>query len=286
MEIDLRDIYISLLFIAIVIGYQIFIYFLYQYYKVKDKKLDLNIILLAIGLIFGLSLTGFFIRVINLYYIGIYNLQIFNLLTKVTFLLLYSAIMLFFIIISSESFHEIINSKLTKIIAVSIIIPINTVFFLQIESFLFILICAITLVISYTYVLYFHTRLIRLSTGNIKKRLKLILIGFVLCVIQHFIGGYIPSYVLFQQYSQILQLISAPIFICGLLIVILSVYRFPAFLEFKWKENLLSVFIINRRNLKVIYTFDFKEIKDKKKYQIKELPLLRENKLLFSSGII
>jgi hypothetical protein len=105
-------------------------------------------------------------------------------------------------------------------------------------------------------------------------------------VIQHFIGGYIPSYVLFQQYSQILQLISALIFICGLLIVILSVYRFPAFLEFKWKENLLSVFIINQRNLKVIYTFDFKEIKDKKKNQIKELPLLRENKLLFSSGII
>ena len=286
MEYELRDFFIILLFISVVIGYQIFIYFLYQYYKAKKEKLDLSKILLAYGTIFGLTLTGFFIRNINLYYIGKNNLEIFDFLTKLTFLLLYSALMLFFIIISSDTFHEIINSNLTKILAITITIPLITVFLLQIESFLFILITGITLVISYSYILYFHIRLTRLSTGSIKKRLNFILIGFALCVIQHFIGGYIPSYILFQKYFQILQVISAPIFLCGLIIVFLGVFRFPAFLEFGWRESLLYIFIIDQRNCNVIYSFDFKEVISKNKNKIKKFPMIKESKLIFSSGII
>ena len=286
MNLDLRNIFIPLLFVSVALGYQIVIYFFYQYFKAKKEKLELNKILLAYGSIFGLTLTGFFIRIINLYYIGQNNLEIFNFLTKITFVLLYLALMLFFIIISLKPFHKIIISNLTKILAVSMIIPIVAVFLLQIASLLFVIITTITLLISYIYILVFHSKIVKLSTGKIKKRLNLILFGFVLCVIQHFIGGYIPSRVLFRNYSQILQLISAPIFICGLMIIFLGVFKFPAFLEFGWKQSLLHLSIINRNNYKVIYSFDFTEATNKSENQIKKFPKIEESKLILSSGII
>ena len=227
MDPSLRNIFLPLLFISIAIGFQIFIYFLYQYYKAKKEKLELGRILLAYGLIFGLTLTDFFIRVINLYFIEDINYLLFTFITKITFLLLYSSLLVFFTIISSNPFHSIVNSNLTKIIAILIIIPIISVFLLQVDSLIFVIITTITLLISYIYILFFHSRIVKLSTGDIRKRLNLILFGFALCLIQHFIGGYIPSQVLFPEHSQILQVISAPIFIFGLMVVFLGIFRFP-----------------------------------------------------------
>jgi len=286
MKVELRNIFIPLLFISVALGYQIFVYFLYQYHKAKKEKLELSKILLAYGLIFGVTLTGFFIRVINLYYIGQDNLEIFELLTKITFILLYSAFMLFFMIISSEPFHKIIFSNLTKTLAISMIIPIISVLLFQVDSLVFIFISTISLFISYVYILFFHSRIVKLSTGNIKKRLNLIFGGFALCVIQHIIGGYIPSRVLFRNYSQILQLISAPIFICGLMIIFLGVFKFPAFLEFGWKHSLIQLLIINKRDYNVIYAFDFMEVINESENQIKKFPKMKESNQLLSSGII
>ncbi len=286
MDDEMRIFFLPFLFISVVIGYEIFTYFLYQYHKVKDEKLDLNKVLLGYGIIFGLLLTGFFIRTINLYYIRDISLETFGFLTRLTFLLTYSSLLIFFIIISSESFSEITNSRLTKIIVFLLIIPISTVFFLQVDSPLFMIISLVTLVSSYSYILYFQTKLIKLATGDIKKRLSLILIGFLLCMVQHFIGGYLTSYVLFQQYFIILQLIAIPTFLTGLLIVFLGVYRFPAFLEFGWKENLLNIFIIDRRNNNLLYAFDFSSMRDEEHDSMKYSSNLKERELFFSRGII
>ncbi|TFG14963.1 MAG: hypothetical protein EU535_02550 [Promethearchaeota archaeon] len=286
MDPSLRNIFLPLLFISIAVGYQIFIYFIYQYYKAKKEKLELGRILLAYGLVFGLTLTGMFIRVINLYFIDDTNYILFNFLTKITFLLLYSSLLVFFVIISSVPFHKIVNSNLTKTIALLIIVPIISVFLLQVDSIIFVIITTITLLISYMYILFFHSRIVKLSTGDIKKRLNLILFGFALCLIQHFIGGYIPSQVLFPKYSQLLQIVSAPIFISGLMIVFLGVFRFPAFLEFGWKNSLLNLFIINKNNYNVIYSFNFKEIDSANKNQIEIFPKIEKNKLILTSGII
>jgi hypothetical protein len=286
MNIDLRNIYLPLLFISVVLGYQIFIYFLYQYSKANKEKLELSKILLAYGSLFGLTLTGLFIRIINLYYIEQNNPDLFILLRNITFILLYSAFMLFFIIISSKPFYNILPSYLTKTLAVIMAIPIISVFIFQIESLSFVCISTSALIISYIYILIFHFRTIKLSTGKIKKRLNLILFGFALCVIQHFIGGYIPSRVLFRRYSQILQVISAPIFICGLMIIFLGVFKFPAFLEFGWKQALMQFLIINRESYRVLYSFDFKQFENESEIQKKKDPIFEESKSILSSGII
>lgn len=89
MVVNLREFYIPALIISVIIGYQISIYFLYQYNKYKNENIDLNAILLAYGILFGLTLSGFLIRVINLYWIKAFNLQFFNFLTRLTFIILY-----------------------------------------------------------------------------------------------------------------------------------------------------------------------------------------------------
>jgi hypothetical protein len=58
----------------------------------------------------------------------------------------------------------------------------------------------------------------------------------------------------------------------------LGVYAFPAFYEFKWEENILSLFIINQNNRFCLYCRDFSELglrEQQKNYE-----------MLFSAGII
>ncbi|MHA1725861.1 MAG: hypothetical protein ACTSXH_13695, partial [Promethearchaeota archaeon] len=64
-----REFYLPLMFIAIVIGYQISGYFLYLHAKYKNEKIKFNNLLLGYGLIFGITLTGFTIRILNLYFL-------------------------------------------------------------------------------------------------------------------------------------------------------------------------------------------------------------------------
>ena len=285
MVVNLREFYIPALIISVIIGYQISIYFLYQYNKYKNENIDLNAILLAYGILFGLTLSGFLIRVINLYWIKAFNLQFFNFLTRLTFIILYSALMVFFIIISRKPFQEFINLKLTKLTYIIIIISLFSVLLLEIETILFSIISGLTLLYCYSFISYFQRKIIKLSTGNIKKRLNFIFIGMILCVLQHFIGGYIPSYVLFTEYSDMLQLISVPIFIIGLLMIFLGIYKFPAFLEFRWKDHLFSFLIINRKKFKIIYNFNFKRNKYKDEIGEENLIKSRRKALFLSTGI-
>ena len=262
-----------------------FFYFIYQYIKVKNEQLELNKTLLGYITIFGLALTGYMIRIINLYFIKDINIDLFRFLTKITFIFLFSSLMSFLLNISSKTFKNIININLSRSLGFSILVPIIFIYFFEPESIIFMLTTLIILVISFTYIFFFHFKLIRFSTGNVKKRLYLIIFGFILCAIQVFIGGYIPSYILLKNYSSFLQLIAAPIFIIGLLIVFLGIYRFPAFLEFEWKENLLELYIVDKRNFKLIYEFYFQSKIDKN--HIKQIKSLKNQKteLFISRGI-
>ncbi|MFX0072497.1 MAG: hypothetical protein ACFFAO_15540 [Candidatus Hermodarchaeota archaeon] len=285
MAVVLREIYLPALFVTVIIGYQISIYFLYQYNKYKSQNIQLNTILLAFGILFGLTLTGFLIRTINIYWIRTYNMLLFDILTRLTFIILYLALMIYLIIISRESFQEIVNIKLTKITYVCLIIPILSVIFLTIESLLFSIIAGLTLLYCYSYIFFFQLRLIKLSTGKIKKRLYFIQFGMFFCAAQHFIGGYTPSYVLLSNYSDILQLISIPIFIVGLLMILTGILNFPAFLEFGWKDHLFNFVIISKNENRIIYNFDFnKELKKNEKMHLSIIKSERSD-LFFSTEI-
>ena len=68
------------------------------------------------------------------------------------------------------------------------------------------------------------------------------------------------------------------------MITFFGLYKFPIFLEFKWKENVLKLYIIDYNNFKIIYTYDFTEKEEKGKLSRESL-ILPEDRLLFSSGM-
>ena len=69
MAIEFRSYYLPFIFLAIIIGYQLSIYFFYQYYKFKNEKLHLNKILISYSSLFGFGITGILLRNINKFYI-------------------------------------------------------------------------------------------------------------------------------------------------------------------------------------------------------------------------
>lgn len=285
MIINLRDFYLPLLFISVLLGFQVAFYFLYQFNKVRKEKLELNKNLLAYSAIFGIGLTGYLIRIINLYFIKDINLDLFNFLTKITFLFLFLSLMSYLLLTSFKSFKGIINIRLNKILASYLIIPIILNFIFETNSIIFMLITLITLATIFIYVLILQFKLIRFSTGDVKRRLHKILFGFFLCIIQLFIGGYMPSYILLEDYSPYLQLLASSIFISGLMIVVLGLYKFPAFLELDWKDNILQLFIIDKRNYKLVYKFDFGKIQSDQGELINEASKIEKTDTLVSRGI-
>lgn len=284
--ISFREIYLPLMFIAILIGYQITAYFFYQYLKYRKERIEMQKLLLAYALVFGLTLTAFTIRIVNLYFFTMYIPSYFKGLIRLTYLLLYLGIMAFYLVISSKDFDKILNRKMLKILSLALIIPICSIFILEIETLIFSIIAGLTLLIYYSIILFFHLQLIKLTTGDIQMRLKLILVGIILLFLSHGIGGYTPSYILLEAYSEVLQVVSVPLFITGLMTFLLGVYKFPVFLEFDWKKHLLALFIIDKTKDNILYTYYFMRGNNEDMMEKKSKKTTEENKFLFSQGIV
>ena len=83
---------------------------------------------------------------------------------------------------------------------------------------------------------------------------------------------------LFQsEVIDVLFFIGISLLISGLLVASFGIYGFPAFYEFRWRENLLRLFIINRANNNAIYSLNFTQVKSKHSRE--------DFKKLFSGGI-
>ncbi|MHA1763504.1 MAG: hypothetical protein ACTSYC_07070 [Promethearchaeota archaeon] len=279
-----REFYLPLMFIAIVIGYQISGYFLYLHAKYKNEKIKFNNLLLGYGLIFGITLTGFTIRILNLYFLRIYYPKIFSPLVRTTYLLLYTGIMVFYLIISSKVFNAIIRTNFIRALSFLLLIPIFCSLIMTIETLLYSTIAGITLVLYYSIILKFQNKLAQLTTGDIRKRLNLIFWAIMLIFVSHFLGGYTPSNVLLSAYTDLLQIISVPLFIIGLLIFFLGAYKFPMFLEFDWKENIISLYVVNRVNFEILYQYHFNLVPISNHEQWEEQE--KGSNILFSRGLI
>lgn len=254
----------------IILGIQLVIYFFYRYYKIRDERLPLNMILLSFGVFYLFFIFSEFFLAINSLFISDPLLEeIFHKFEYVS--MLFSTIPLLFFI-SIKEFSKIINTKIAKsLIFVNLIPIIIVILFPSIELFTF-LIFIIILSAILIYILIFQIRLINTSKGIIKNRLLLIFIGSDLSIISLFvvleiIAGFYPL--------NILIFMGISLLMAGLIIVLLGVNSFPAFYELKWKENLLRLIIIDQKNHTSLYSHDFSEFKSKHE----------DYKRLFSGGI-
>jgi len=260
---------------AILLGFQLALYFFYRFFKIRDERLPLNRILLSFGFFYLLIIVGLFILTINKFFVAESILK--EILYKAGYIsILFSPITFVYFILLQE-LKKIVNLKLLKYLMLISLIPIVIIAVLPI-SLAIVIITAIGISsISAIYILFFQIRLIHISRGEVKARLSRIFVGNVLVVSSLFFLLEIVISFFNLLVITILSFIGISLIIMGMLSALFGVYGFPALFEFRWREHLLKLFIINRKNNACLYAYDFS--------QIKEQNIQKDYKELFSGGI-
>jgi len=224
MVIILREIYLPAMIFCIIIEFELSFYFLLQYYKQRDEKLSMNIILLSFSLLFGFGATGHIFLIMSSYYIN--NLIIANTLLKIGIFLLLFAVLLFLITLLSKSFNEFVNPILVIVISIIIIIAAVSLIFVDIDSFEFTYILLSGLIGGF-YMINFQRKLIKLTTGEVKNKFIIIIAGELFVAGGMGFGSGLSTILQFQKFGEILYLISVYLIILGLIIMFYGIFRFP-----------------------------------------------------------
>ncbi len=260
MLIPIREFQIPIIIIGVIVGYQLSIYFFIQYRKYREERLGLNRILLAYGVFFLLGLNSILIRNINIYFIEdeVLNIEF----LKLTNFLMVFTIFSFIVIISSKSFTPVVNSKFSIIFGIISAISLPPIFIFESNS-LELNIFTIPALIGMLYIWFFQIKLIQYSEPTFKKRLIMILISQILLLGAFLVRGEFSRSYILQSNEQNVIIFTSSLSIMLLFFIFLGVYRFPAFLEFDWKENLIKLFIIDPATRTSLYNYDFISKKDK-----------------------
>ncbi len=261
---------------GIFLGLELVIYMFYRYHKTKDERLPLNKILLSYGMFYSLLILGIFISAINRFFISdAFEKELFYKIGLIS--ILFSSItFLFFIRI--EEFSKIINLRIARYIMLIGLISIIIIFFLPVNFTISFIIVSILTIILLSYILVIQIKLIITSKGNIKKRLNLVFIGEVLDIISLSFISESPLGFSQIDFLSTLFFIGVILLISGFIVASLGVYAFPVFYEFKLKENLLKLYIINQDSNYSLFSHDFSDIKQDDAHI--------DHEILFSGGII
>ena len=231
---------------ATILGVELAIYFFYRYYKIKDDRLPLNKILLSFGMFYLLLILGTFILTVKNLFISDPNLQ--EIFSRIGSLSILFSPLSFAFFIKIKEFSEIINLKIAQYLLIfSLTLFIIAIFLPSTLIFTYIFFIGLSLPI-----LIFQIRLISTAKGNIKKRLFEVFIGNIVSLVSLFFTLKIITD---------LYIIGLSLLILSFILTSIGVYRFPAFYEFRWKENLLKLLIINQKNNGCLYSHDFTQIK-------------------------
>ncbi|MFX1389795.1 MAG: hypothetical protein ACFE9Z_07030 [Promethearchaeota archaeon] len=250
-----REIQFLFYLVPVIIGFQLALYFFYQYYKIKDETLPLNRVLLAFGSFIIFLISGpLFIQISrNFVLVGLFH----EIISRLGWLLaFFSTISVSFFIIRNE-FSDIINLKIAKSLLVLNFIPIFMVFIVPTLNHPVFLFSISFVALNGLYVIRFQLILIKKSVGKIKRKFKLFLTGAVTSLFALVFAILVGLHLLPFMIEGIIYFIGVSELIIGFIIMIFSVYNFPPFYEFEWRDNLIKLLIINAKTMDLLYNFDF-----------------------------
>ena len=97
------------------------------------------------------------------------------------------------------------------------------------------------------YLVFFQYRIIQQSKGTIKRRFVIIFLAVVFFIMALLLGADIPRMIfnITGVAVDILFFIGIALLLTSLVLFFIAIYDFPPILEFKWKQNLLKLFIVN-----------------------------------------
>jgi hypothetical protein len=275
-----KEVQFLIYLIPVILGIQISISFFYRYRKIKDISLPLNKILLAFGSFLLLIVIGPLLIQISRNFIadGFLDNLIYRLGWGIAFT---STLSVSFFIIKKE-FSSIIDLKFAKILLVLNFISIVILFLAQIPSPLFV--ASILLVaLNGFYIIRFMVVLIKRSVGKIKKKFKQFFLGAMVSLPSLLFATIVGLQILNSFLNQIVYFFGVSELLIGFIIMAFSVYQFPPFYEFEWRESLQKLFVIDTDNRECLFYHNFQDTEEPK--------TISENldgniNLLFPKGIV
>ncbi len=264
------------------IGVQLSIYFFLQYYKLRDKNLYLNRILLSYGMLSLLIIVGtFFINNARLFQT---DPLIKTLFSKMGWSFAIASPIAFLIFIANKNFTQILNVKISRTLMVLNLFPILGNFFLSNDSIIFRVSLAF-MVMSILYIFYLQFNLIKKTVGSIKMRFSRFLIGEITAIIALVFAVQVGLGILPPGINELFYFIGIAVLSTGFIILFASAYNFPPLYEFNYRENLIKLFIVNRINNACLYFCDFESALKNHDYFINKGSIQNTKDVLFSGGI-
>jgi hypothetical protein len=273
--------------IPVTIGIELVFYFYYQYYKIRDAKLKLNRVLLAFGTFVLFIIIGpLWIQISRNFLIE--GSQLYEIISRVGWTFAFLSTIGFSLFIIKKDFSQIINIKIVKILTILNVIPIIVLTFTPSTRSPIFLISIIFVVLNGINIIRFQIILIRKSVGKIKKKFTFFLLGALVSFPALGFAIIVGIGVLPPIINEIFYFTGVIILLIGFIIIIFSVYEFPPFYEFEWKENLLRLFIINQKTKHYVYYHDFNEKFERENEFIDSFEDISQQDriMLHSSGIV
>ncbi|MFW9819987.1 MAG: hypothetical protein ACFFE5_10290 [Candidatus Thorarchaeota archaeon] len=194
----------------------------------------------------------------------------------------------FSLFIIKEDFSIIINIKIVKILVILNLLPIIVLIFTPTTRNPIFLISISFVVLNGINVIRFQIILIRRSVGKIKRKFLFFLLGALVSFPALGFAILVGIGVLPPVINEIVYFTGVAFLLLGFIIISFSVYDFPPFYEFEWRENIVQLFIINQKTEDYIYYQDFT---NKFEYEYEEVDLINclsqnDKVKLHSGGIL
>ncbi|MFX0004860.1 MAG: hypothetical protein ACFE9J_15435 [Candidatus Hermodarchaeota archaeon] len=286
-SLELKEFQFLFYLIPVSIGIELVFYFYYQYFKIRDVKLKLNRVLLAFGTFILFIITGpLFIQISRNFLLE--GSQIYEVLSRVGWGLAFLSTIGFSLFIINKNFSQIINVNIVKLLLILNFIPLLVLIFTPSTRAPIFLISITFVVLNGINIIRFQIILIKRSVGKIKRKFIFFLLGALVSFPALGFAILVGIGVLPPIINEIVYFTGVAFLLLGMIIISFSVYEFPPFYEFEWRDNLLKLFIINQKTGEYIYYHEFidklkpeNEIRD----SLNELSQHDEAKL-YSGGIL
>lgn len=244
---------------VILTGWELSMFFIHQYSKLKDETIKFNNILLSFGFLFLFGYSGLlFIKIPELF---IEDLILVSNIQKIGFILVFTSLFFFWFQLRGPHFSKFINQNLLKMLLLKSFIPIIYAIIFPLNSTTFLLFAGF-ISIDIICVIIFQNNVIRNSVPSIKKRFYLLYLGEFFAGFSILLGSSRSSFLtnIFKVNQSLLDgLYFLGIFFMflGEIITYFVILGFPHILELKWKENLIQLYIINQKDNNALYIHDF-----------------------------
>ncbi|MFW9970112.1 MAG: hypothetical protein ACFFDF_07920, partial [Candidatus Odinarchaeota archaeon] len=151
----------------------------------------------------------------------------------------------------------IINIKVVKVLIILNLIPLVVLIFTPSTRAPIFLVSIVFVVLNGINVIRFQLILIKRSVGKIKRKFSLFLLGAIVSFPALGFAILVGIGILPPIINEIVYFTGVAFLLLGFIIISFSIYDFPPFYEFEWRENLLKLFIINQKTGNYLYYHEF-----------------------------